>query len=357
VELLICFLVSIFSFFVLIKMLRSSVDRMNNKSLSWLPVALSIIWFSPVQIENWLWGWQLEWFLNVLGVILVAFGVSKLKDRNNSNASIALILSGGILAQYSLGNGTLVWPIVIAILLYYRAQIKKITLVTFTAILTTTLYYVHYINPSEPSKTLAIRRPIQAIEYVLGYLGRPLSFYHKPAMAIGFILLLLFTWMSIHLFRFHKVLFKKSLPWIMLGLYAIGSSLITCIARLGFGTAEAYSSRYTTISSLLLVSVIVLGWNARKIIHQHLGDNFRIMTLLAAIGIFCLVAIEWGWGIHSAINEHTKLETIKQCTAVQQPSPDCLILTYPNPAIVSPRLQYIKSIGWGGYTSTLAQHN
>jgi hypothetical protein len=333
--------------FVLLKKIAVKSGTSRNETI--LLLLLALVWFSPVQIENWLWGWQLEWFMNIFGIMLAAFGISRIKGKQVSPGNLALILCGGILAQYSLGSGTLVWPIVLAVLIYMRVAVKNLAIVGFTGAVTTFLYYFHYSNDGGVSKSLAAHKPVQFSEYVLGYLGRPLSFLHKPALAIGFVLLCSFIGLSVYLFVRQKALFRQSVVWVMLGLYAIGSALITGLARLGFGVNEAYSSRYTTISLLLVVSVIMLGWQSRKVLDKLAHDAYKVLVPLTVLGLFCLLIIEAGWGVHSARTQHASLETARQCTRAQEPDSACLKLIYPNPGIVAPRLQYIKSLHWAGY--------
>ena len=90
----------------------------KQKSSCLLIFLVSLIWFSLVQSDNWLWGWEIEWFLNVLGVSIVAYCLSRIKSQRQSFSvrQLGLLLLGGVIAQYSLGNGTLVWPIVVLIL-------------------------------------------------------------------------------------------------------------------------------------------------------------------------------------------------------------------------------------------------
>jgi len=325
------------------------VESLDHKTKTVLLFLLALVWFSPVQIQNWLWGWQLEWFMNVLGVMLVVFGIARIKGRHATRLDLALILAGGILAQYSLGNGTLLWPLAIAALLYMRVRAGTTALVTLTGAVTTGLYYFHYANTGEPSKTLAVRQPLQFAKYVLGYLGRPLSFYHKPAIAFGGLLLAAFVSLSVYLLVRQKAAFDKALPWVALGLYAIGSSVITGLARLGFGVSEAYSSRYTTISSLLLASVIMICWQNRQLLEKAVRDKRKIFVPIIAAGLFCLLLIEAGWGVRAANTQHRELAAARHCSQAADPGPACLSSLYPNTLVVASRVQYAKSIHWGGY--------
>ncbi len=334
------------SFVLLRKVIARSLDLKRETALLFL---LALLWFSPVQVENWLWGWQLEWFMNVLGVVLAVFGLARIRERRIAWPDLALIIGGGILAQYSLGNGTLLWPIAIAALLYIRVRIEATALVALTGLATTFLYYFHYTAAGEPSKTLAAHRPLQFAEYVLGYLGRPLSFYHKPAMAFGGLLLAVFVSLSVYLLVRHRTAFDKALPWVALGLYAIGSSLITGLARLGFGVSEAYSSRYTTISSLLLASVIMICRQNRPLLEKLIRDKHKAAFPALTLTLVCLLLVEAGWGVRAAGNQYRKLTAARSCSRAADPDAACLSGLYPNTLVVAPRVQYAKSIRWGGY--------
>ncbi len=348
IESLVSLFVAIVSFGFLFNIINLD-KKVRIRSSATLLLLISLIWFSPVQLENWLWGWQLEWFLNIFGVILVAYGLFKSKGNELSITDLLLILLGGIIAQFSLGNGTLVWPIVAVILCYKRVKIEKILITAITGIVTTFLYYYHYSNQGESLKTSLLKNPVHFAEYFFGYLGRSLSFYHKPSMLIGLFLVVTYISINIYLLVKNKKEFSKNLPWVFLGAYAICTAFITGIARLNFGTSESLASRYTTISMLLVISVIMLTWNNRSTVKKYLKVNYKPIYQVTVIGIFSLVLIEFGWGIHSAKTEHQQRLLVKICTHVNSPTSKCLLSTYPNAHIVSGRLLYIKSLSWGGY--------
>jgi hypothetical protein len=271
------------------------------------------VWFSPVQVENWLWGWQLEWFLNILGVMLMAFGLSRVKNSKLSYKILLVVLAGGILAQFSLANGTLVWPIILAALVYKKLPIKQIVAVAATGLITTVLYFVHYITPAgAPSKGLALKEPITYAKYVLLYLGRPLTFLHRPAMLAGLLLLIIFVCLSLYLFIREKAKFSLGIPWIFMGVYAIASALVTGLARLGFGVDEGGTSRYTTISLLLLVSTIILCWQNQSVIKKAIpGQSYKFIKGGVVIVVFVCVLSNAYWGIHAFNTQHKLLTYIK----------------------------------------------
>ena len=80
------------------------------------PVA-SLLVFSPAQWQNWMWGWQLMFFLplasNIAGLSLLC------RPRANwGNWAVAVML--GIVGSYSFGASLLYWPVAIVLLMVRR---------------------------------------------------------------------------------------------------------------------------------------------------------------------------------------------------------------------------------------------
>ena len=335
---------AVFSFWILTK---TAVNG-GIKSLSLL-ICLSLVFFSPLQAENWLWGWQIEWFMNVLGVVAVIFGLSETKNRQVGFGALLLMIGGGILAQLSLGNGTLIWPLMLMALMYKRIDIKGLLLVLISGLSSTTLYFWNYISSDSKSFKFGAHHPIALLHYVLLYLGHSLSFYHKPAIVVGAFLICTFVGLSTYIFIIQRKVFAQLVPWIVLGLYAIFSSIITAFGRINLGVNEAFSSRYTTVSSLLLISIIVIIYQSRHILHDLLTLKMNYIGNLAILVCLALILSNWTWGVHSMYVHSREQLDIKGCTSQMMPTNDCLIKTYPNADVVRSRLLYVKSIGWGGY--------
>jgi hypothetical protein len=343
------FLVAIVGFFVLYLIFRQSQKRITTATV-FLLTLFSFIWFSPAQYDNWLWGWQVQWFLCVLGIMTVTYSLSLIaKSRSADRKSVILLLVGGILAQYSLGGGLLIWPVAIAALMYLRISKKVTLLITSIATITTVLYYLHYQNPAGPSKSLALHEPIQFIRYFFIYLGRPLSFLHKLTFVLGFITFSVFVALAVYMLMKKPKLFTSSIPWIALGLFAIGSALITDLSRLGLGVSQAYSGRYATISSLLLISTIMLLYYNLNDIKKMIPTYFYPLRNIAIAGVIVLVASNFVWGVHGTYKQSQYLSDIQHCTHQPSPADVCLLSAYPNKSKLIPRLDYLKSIHWGGY--------
>jgi hypothetical protein len=343
------FLIAILGFGVLCLIFWQSQKRITIGTV-FLLALFSTIWFSPAQFDNWLWGWQIQWFLCVLGVMIVAYSLGIIaRERLVSIFSIAILLGGGILAQYSLGGGVLIWPIAIAALIYLRVA-KKITLLTSgLALITTALFYFRYKNPNGPSKSLAFHEPVKFFKYFFIYLGRPLSYFHKVTLVLGFITFMVFVSASIYLLLKKPKVFTTLLPWVALGLFAIFSAFITDLSRLGFGVEQAYSGRYATISSLLLISTIMLIYSIRNDIKKLVPSHMKMLQVTAGLAIVILVAINFVWGVNGTEKQSQYLSDIQHCTHQPKPYDICLLSAFPIKSELVPRLNYLKSIHWGGY--------
>jgi hypothetical protein len=232
--------------------------------------AISLIVFSISQFENWLWGWQLQMFLNLLAV---AGGIVLLANdpfRWWKFAAAALL---GIVATYSFANGALFWPIGLLLLLIVKTGAGKRRAATagwiLIGALTLGTYFHHYQKPEyHPSLNLIFKTPVEYAVFVFKYLGtiytqilggnvRDVSADSDLAFVFGLAGTVATGWAGWTLLR-RKIADPGTLfPYFGLILYSVGSALVTGVGRLGFGTNQALASRYSTMATPLWVSLIV----------------------------------------------------------------------------------------------------
>ena len=232
--------------------------------------AISLIVFSISQFENWLWGWQLQMFLNLLAV---AGGIVLLANdpfRWWKFAAAALL---GIVATYSFANGALFWPIGLLLLLIVKTGAGKRRAATagwiLIGALTLGTYFHHYQKPEyHPSLNLIFKTPVEYAVFVFKYLGtiytqilggnvRDVSADSDLAFVFGLAGTVATGWAGWTLLR-RKIADPGTLfPYFGLILYSVGSGLVTGVGRLGFGTDQALASRYSTMVVPLWVSLVV----------------------------------------------------------------------------------------------------
>ena len=229
--------------------------------------AISLIVFSVSQYENWLWGWQLQMFLNLLAV---AGGIVLLANdpfRWWKFAAAALL---GIVATYSFANGALIWPIGLLLLLLVPTGAGKRRAATagwiLIGALTLGTYFHHYQKPeNHPPLSLIFKMPVDYAVFVFKYLGticaQGLGGDVSAEGAFAFIFGLAGTvatgWAGWTLLRKKIAGPGTLLPYFGLILYSVGSALVTGLGRLGFGTNQALASRYCTTVVPLWGSLVV----------------------------------------------------------------------------------------------------
>ena len=265
-ELAVNILLALGIFAVFIRQVKMTERKLAVARLPWAIPAISLVVFSISQYQNWLWGWQLQMFLNLLaaiGVIVLlangAFGWRRF--------ATAVLLA--VVATYSFADGALVWPIGL-LLLVVTAGVpqRKAAVIGWIGVGTLTLvsYFYHYHKPEEhPPLGLMFKMPLAYAAYVFKYLGATCAEGLGGdtakdgvlALVIGLPATVVTGWAGWMLIRRKIADVQTLLPYFGLILYSVGSALVTGVGRLGFGSNQALASRYCTMTVPLWVSLVV----------------------------------------------------------------------------------------------------
>jgi hypothetical protein len=244
-----------------------------SKKCLWLAlVGLTFLaLFSPIQRENWLWAFQLNFFLVQAGVIVSLFLVSLPSIRFAIRLGLAILCAA--VASLSSAQGLMAWPaLIITVLLTEETKQRKLAALLLLCLVMALLYWAYFTNYHPPSVghlTLhgILREPLAPFLYFLGLLGGPLTFWVsdnlRPRLAIifGSILLLIFGWFC------YRNLVKgrrgETASWVGLASFVLGFCLMTAVGRAGFGIDNAViCSRYTTHTLSFTMAVLALGYFA-----------------------------------------------------------------------------------------------
>ena len=244
----------------------------------------NIFIFSPIQYENWLFGVQIIYFIPILCIttcIIVIY--SKLKTI--LKFFICMCLSS--ISTFSSANGILCWIVVFPILALSKPRnelaSKKYYLIAWiiSFILNISVYLYKYQTPSQhPSLSMPISHPLDALIYFLAFLGGlpVLGVYQTYSVAlssiIGMVLITIFLIAYPSIFRISKTSCQTYAlyAWLAIAAYSLLTAIIATFARLGFGVHQALSSRYTTFSLYIIVSLI----NITPIIANHLKHKRQL---------------------------------------------------------------------------------
>ena len=345
------FLVAVATFVVLVLALRRTLDRTAYIGAT---IVASVVFFSPMQWENWLWGWQLEWFLSTLGAVVTLWALTFLIERSLP-WGIAVGIVGALVATFSLGQGLLMWPVGLAVLLLRRRPWRAWA---EASVLTTLIYFQGYKDPAHhPDKLLFLERPVEFLEYVCLYLGRSFGLEKATGIFAGALLILTFLVGSAYVLKHRDDtdLVDRAAFWLGAGAYSLGAAIITAISRLGFGLDQAASSRYAGMSALFGIATLGVVFTVMhdRVIAGRPVTTFTRRRIMAdlAVPLLLIAVVNTGQGMKSMDRKGEALAGIAECTRrVVDPADPCLKEnpTSPYPETVA-WILYLREKGWAGY--------
>lgn len=258
--------------------------------LNWILPIISILIFSLDQEYNWVWGWQLQIFLNLLAVV---GGLSLLNDPRLSWRKYILALGLGIVATYSFANGLLYWGLgLLPLWCLKQSRLKKriwmLSVWIVTSLGMAFSYFHDFQTLSGKPLGYVLKHIFEYGLYVLKFIGAKLINYETYAVVFGMIGLVLFIWMTLYFLKKGPEDFRRILPFVLLGLYTLGTALLSGIGRLELGSGTAMSGRYKTFSSLIWVADFVFLYY----LFFEISRRFKKFLRFAGLGflsIFVLV--------------------------------------------------------------------
>lgn len=267
---------------------------------------INLLLFSPVQAENWTWGFQFPVFLNNW---LLTTGLVVMASHLRSALKFVTCAVIAVLATFSFGSGVLLWLLTFPLILFDGSALrpKFYWLAAWIVLGCTTIgaYFINYTQPQEIAALGTTANPLAYILYVTAFLGGHLSGSSRTEvllqpLVIGTALLMLFSAAAFFMFaKAHRAAISRGAPWLALGVYAILNALLAAFTRIGFGLTQALDSRYTSFSLYLSISLIGLAAVALAEIDrgtEALEFHARRLRpiLLTAFFAFSITAYAWG---------------------------------------------------------------
>ncbi|MEG4941730.1 hypothetical protein [Microcoleus sp. F4-D5] len=270
-----------------------------------------ILVFSLVQHENWLWGFQLAWFIVNLCFVAAVYALvsnhkllpniavfNRMKYSKDTavqspypisvlhyiRISIAAVFC--FIASFSLAQGLLSWlaaiPAVAALEGNAAQKRKRIIVWMLLFAATCAVYSIDY-HPSRKASIISLlSKPLVVIDYFLSLLGSPIIRFPGISALVGLVIFAIFLFLGFYFFVIANPAKQSPAPaiasylamtnrndisennealsWLSIGFFSVLSALFITAGRAEFGAIQALeSSRYTTNSILLLIAVVQLG--------------------------------------------------------------------------------------------------
>ncbi|WP_377477412.1 MAG: hypothetical protein P2A85_02875 [Microcoleus anatoxicus] len=285
-----------------------------------------ILLCSLVQHENWLWGFQLAWFL-VNFCFVAAVYCLILPKKISASIQISLAALFCFIASFSLAQGLLSWlaaiPAVMALEGNVAQKRKRLIVWMLLFMATGVIYSIDY-HPSRKTNIFALlHQPLVVIDYFLSLLGSPIVRLSGISALVGLIILASFLFLGCH-FAKNMREHREAVPWLSIGLFSVVSALFITVGRAQFGAIQALeSSRYTTNSILLLVALVQLG---QLFVRGSIASLNRRYTLVYQVLCGLLIGI-------IIVNSGQAVAQSQAALAYKQGGKDCLeLINYLEPS-------------------------
>jgi len=230
-------------------------------------VLASVLIFSPIQWQNWLWGIQILFFMPIAcltGAVVFCY--------SDFSPWAKLWISGALatIATYSYANGMICWVALLCLVLmqFERNGDKLKAAGVWIALAGGNLaaYFYGFHRVGETGKLSdSLEMPYKAIRCFLAYLGAPLGSARglvdlKLAIIIGALIVCAAVIVAFKLLRNWKEpgVVRRSAGWLTIAAFSLGTGLILTAGRVKMTPHFLLDSRYTSYSLYLLVALIFL---------------------------------------------------------------------------------------------------
>jgi peptidoglycan/LPS O-acetylase OafA/YrhL len=258
--------------------------RNNAAPMAWLiglPLALLFSW---TQSETFKWGFETQVIAAYLFALLSALAFTG-DSRRASRVTWALVFAA--LAELSMGNGLLAFPMLFALCIYCRRPAREYAAIAITWAVMWAIYFINYTKPpvTRPQLTL-VETGKRFVEFFFAFMGNPsaaLTGNLSVSMTLGAITFGLMAWLALAVYRSKAVTSYRAF---LIGSYAfvVLSALAAMSGRAYFGPAAATASRYTTGPLLAWVMLGLLAFDFAK------TEGARRLTILASAVAAALLA-------------------------------------------------------------------
>jgi hypothetical protein len=255
--------------------------------------------FCPSQFEIFTLG-SMVWFVlpglfvTLAFVSLLLYWTDSQREPGQRRSTKFLVLSilAALAANYSLSNGNLLWPLLVAAALLLRVPLSAALSFAITGLFSIVLYFHNYVRLPWYSKPLASpERAAAVLAYLATYFGS--SWVWRSVVSaeiIGAVALLVATLVLVRAPSFVRTRRRFALQLVFTIAFCLAGAMITSTIRLNFGVAQAFASRYQVFALLFwcCLGLLLLG-----------SDWLRARPAAFLVVQVCVLLI-FIWGAHMA---------------------------------------------------------
>ncbi|MGD1806904.1 hypothetical protein ACP6PL_15890 [Dapis sp. BLCC M126] len=355
----------IITFFAICKIAAIKFQHQNKNILHIANILSCLLLFSLVQHQNWLWGFTLFWFLTNLCLIMAVYFIHALENLSaKTRIFIAAIFS--LIGSFTLIQGLLSWLVLIPSILSIegkaKQKISRLTIWISLFIVSCIIYAINFNPIREPKPFLFTEQPFLIINYFLAVLGLPLVRLPIPAILTGLILLSGFLFFTYYFLKkpFYKLtFFPSAIPWLTIGTFSLISALSISVGRAEYGVENAMiSSRYTTTSILLIISLIYL-----LALFVQEQQKYLSIYKIFAVAITGILMINSLYVVRNVKLSFPYMQGRKECLEIinyladsefiKESSDSCLVLMNGKTWLVRQGAEIMEKLGWREFPQNL----
>lgn len=293
----------------------------------------SLLVFTPMQYENWLYGIQVVYLLPVACVVA---GVLVAQTRAGLRTKFVVCACLALVATFSAANGMLSWGVLLPPLLLAETregsrEKRWLAAVWVVVAAASAFVYLHGLRatPEHPSLFDALRHPARSAAFFLTLLGTPLwagSWW--VTIILGAALACVYALAVVYLLkrREDRELARRMTGWLMLGLFALMSAALITLGRSGFGLGQAGAGRYVAFTLYLPAAVAhLLPLLAQELKKRWGGGRARFVSAFVVLAFVLALAAQarlYPIGMISMMHEGRARAFEKACTLFVNVLPD-----------------------------------
>lgn len=355
----------IITFFAIYKIAEIQLQNKNKNILHIANILSCLLLFSLVQHQNWLWGFTLFWFLTNLCLVMAVYFIHNLENFS-AKTRIFIGAISCFIGSFTLAQGLFSWLVLIPSILSIegkpKQKISRLSIWILLFIFSGFIYSINY-NPIREAKPfLFTEKPFLIINYFLAILGLPLVRIPIPAIFTGLILLSGFLFFTFYFLKkpWYKLTFcSEAIPWLTIGTFSLISALSISVGRAEYGIENAMiSSRYTTTSILLIISLVYL---LGLFVHQQ--QKYLSIYKIFAVAMTGIMMINSFYVVASVKFSFPYIQSRKECLEIIKyledsefikQSPDsCLVLMNGKTWLVREGAEIMAKLGWREFPKNL----
>jgi hypothetical protein len=257
-----------------------------------LGVACTLFMASALHVGAILGSTLVVWYLSQTAAVVCFFFLWRSASTGRL-LSLIISIAAAVVGTYSVGNGMVIWPVMIFMAGISRLPKRRIAGILIAGILSVSAYFVDYRFLEQGRMSLLLHHPFYAFWFALVYLGSPLSYVNVWLGGMigltGFLLVALASALAVRQHRTGDVAFAVAAA---VCLYIAGSAMMGAYGRMApsdmaFGFARA--GRYISVQLTYWANLsVVIGWLAmrapwRRSLALHVAAVGLTAVLLSAV--------------------------------------------------------------------------